>query len=190
MSCQWSQPKLECACCGELQEVSPRPGRTTVALGLRACRGRLLDLAYVDDDWLDAAAPVAALGPAPGDRVGYREQVLLGGSAVLISESARGSLPWRRPGSAGSVVTGRRYCPRGRWVPPVQAEDRRRRGPAPVQKKAGERPWWAVPRLESLALSAGESIPPRDRCLTFVSRTAGHRHLCAPCGRSSPGLLR
>jgi hypothetical protein len=26
------------ACCGELQEVSPRPGRTTVALGLRASR--------------------------------------------------------------------------------------------------------------------------------------------------------
>ena len=29
----------ESACCVELQEVSPRPGRTTVALGLRACLG-------------------------------------------------------------------------------------------------------------------------------------------------------
>ncbi len=62
-----------------------------MALGLRACRGRLLDLAYVDDDWLDAAAPVAALGPAPGDRVGYRKQVLLGGSAVLVSEGVAAS---------------------------------------------------------------------------------------------------
>ncbi len=39
LSCRPSQPTVECACCGELQEVSPRPSRTTVALGLRACRG-------------------------------------------------------------------------------------------------------------------------------------------------------
>ena len=35
-----SPPTLEPARGVELREVSPRPGRTTVALGLRACRGR------------------------------------------------------------------------------------------------------------------------------------------------------
>jgi hypothetical protein len=43
-----------------LQEVSPRPGRTTVALGLRACRG-FADLADVGDDGFYASSPVAAL---------------------------------------------------------------------------------------------------------------------------------
>ncbi|MGH3932658.1 MAG: hypothetical protein ACRDTF_22095 [Pseudonocardiaceae bacterium] len=66
--------------------MSPRPGRTTVALGFALLRGHFSDLVHVDDDWLDATAPVAALGPAPGDRVGYREQVLVRGSAVLIPE--------------------------------------------------------------------------------------------------------
>ena len=57
----------------ELQEVSPRPGRTTVVLGLRALCG-LSDLSYVGDDGLDASPPVADLGPAPCHRIRGCEQ--------------------------------------------------------------------------------------------------------------------
>jgi len=52
----------------ELQEVSPRPGRTTAALGLRAFLG-LLNVPDVAHDWSDTTAPVPSLAPAPRDGV-------------------------------------------------------------------------------------------------------------------------
>ena len=50
------------ACCLELQEVNPRPGRTTMALGLRAVSDRA-DVAHVGDG-LDASSPVFGFGPS------------------------------------------------------------------------------------------------------------------------------
>ncbi len=73
------------ACCAELQEVSPRPGRTTVALGLRACLGRS-DFSHVGDDGFDASSPVATLGPAPRYGVGGGEQHFARGSAVFVPQ--------------------------------------------------------------------------------------------------------
>src|SRR5690554_2814804 len=60
-------------CCVELQKVSPRPGRTAVALGLRASS----DLADHGDNRLDSLAPLAASRPTPRNRIGKREQALL-----------------------------------------------------------------------------------------------------------------
>lgn len=51
----------------EFQEVSPRPGRTTVALGLRVFRQ--LHLADFSHDGADAGTPLASARPAPSDRV-------------------------------------------------------------------------------------------------------------------------
>ena len=62
------------ACCVELQEVNPRPGRTTMALGLRAVSDRP-DVAHVGDGF-DASSPVFGFGLAPGNFVGNGEQQL------------------------------------------------------------------------------------------------------------------
>lgn len=68
---------LSGACCAELQEVSPRPGRTTVALGLRGfLETPWSDVASGRDGGLDEFAPLAAFGPAPSDRIGYGQQRL------------------------------------------------------------------------------------------------------------------
>src|SRR5674536_286309 len=53
------------ACCVELQEVSPRPGRTTVALGLRACLGPVIPFVRRRIEPI-VTDPRVAAAPAPG----------------------------------------------------------------------------------------------------------------------------
>jgi hypothetical protein len=62
------------ACCVELQEVSPRPRRTTVALELRAVSDGS-DVAHVGEGF-DASSPLFGFGPASGNFVGNGEQQL------------------------------------------------------------------------------------------------------------------
>lgn len=52
----------------EFQEVSPRPGRTTVALGLRAYPSSYTSR-ISRTTGADAGAPLAPARPAPSDRV-------------------------------------------------------------------------------------------------------------------------
>jgi hypothetical protein len=56
-----------------------------VALGLRAF-STPSDLLDVGDGGLDASPPVAALCPAPGDRVGNGEKVFAGRAPVLVPQ--------------------------------------------------------------------------------------------------------
>ena len=56
-----------------------------MALGLRACLARS-DLADRGDHGFDAAPPVPAFGPAPGDRVRQRKQLLDSSPPVLIAQ--------------------------------------------------------------------------------------------------------
>lgn len=70
----------------ELQEVSPRPGRTTVALGLRAFSLHL-HVDDVSDNGADALPPLPATRPAPGDCVRDGQEQVRVSAVVLVGDS-------------------------------------------------------------------------------------------------------
>src|SRR5947207_2811719 len=73
------------ACCAGLQKVSPVAVRTVGEPGFALSAGAS-DLADVGDERLDAFPPLAALGPAPGDRIGYCKQQVVLCPAVFVAQ--------------------------------------------------------------------------------------------------------